>query len=335
MKNDNQTGRSSNTNAGPDLQLVDHDEQELHPEPLKIASDTLELRGEVREVMVRQGLTRKDLASCIKFDRGAVSKWLDGKYQHDPEAIEAAIKKWLATVPEFVGGSFVETPTAERIVSTLAYAQAFGDMVHIFGGPGVGKTTSINRFVQLYPDKSWFATITPASAGLVSALETVAVALGVGAVSGGARRISSAIRERLAQENELILILDEAQHLSVPAIEELRSIHDASGCGLALVGNETSYARLTGGARSANYAQIYSRIGARLQVQRPTSEDVDAICESWQVEDAYARAQLRKLAERPGALRSVTKVLRLITRSGAQVTSSAVNGACRQLGAEI
>jgi DNA transposition AAA+ family ATPase len=298
--------------------------------------DSSQLRAEVHEVMVRQALKRSDVAKAIGYARSAVSMWLDDKYDYDAEALEAKVREWLAAQPRMTGGSFVETPTAERIISTLEYSRVHGDMCHIFGGPGVGKTSSLRHYVSLYPDRAWITTMTPASSGLVSALETIAMSLGLGAVTGGARRISAQIRNRLWQDTaSVILIIDEAQHMSMAAIEEVRSIHDVTECGLALVGNETSHARLTGGARSANFAQIYSRLGAVLKVARPTAGDVDALCDSWHVTDAHARETLRRLADRPGALRSVNKVLRLISRSGQKVTRERVVSACRMLGAEV
>src|ERR1035437_1267786 len=48
-----------------------------------------------------------------------------------------------------------------------------------------------------------------------------------------------------------LLVIDEAQHLSVAALDQIRSIHDATDLGIALVGNQQVYARLTGGNRAA------------------------------------------------------------------------------------
>lgn len=293
-----------------------------------------ELRAAVREAMAREGLNKKEVAAKVEYSRAAFSKWLDGKYETVDKDLETAIQQWLATIPAVNGEDFVETPSSEKILSVLCYAQANADMALVFGGPGTGKTSSLRQFIQTYPERSWMATITPASAGLVSALETVASAVGLGSVQGGARRISAAIRERLTEERGCILLIDEAQHLSVAAIEELRSIHDAAECGLVFVGNETSYARLTGN-RAANFAQVYSRIGARLEVSRPDAKDVEAVCDAWRVRDAQARAFLCRLAAKPGALRVVTKVLRLITRSGNPVNASTLGSACRMLGAEL
>ena len=65
-----------------------------------------------------------------------------------------------------------------------------------------------------------------------------------------------------------LLILDEAQHLMLPALESLRSIHDATACGLVLMGNEAVYSRLSG-RHSAEFAQLYSRVGSVLKLENP------------------------------------------------------------------
>ena len=65
-----------------------------------------------------------------------------------------------------------------------------------------------------------------------------------------------------------LLILDEAQHLMLPALESLRSIHDATACGLVLMGNEAVYSRLSG-RRSAEFAHLFSRVGMVLKLENP------------------------------------------------------------------
>jgi DNA transposition AAA+ family ATPase len=229
---------------------------------------------------------------------------------------------------------FIETPTSEKIASALSYAQVYGDMVCIYGGAGVGKTRTIAHVARTYRNV-FVASMTPASAGLVSALEVVAEAVGAPEVGGGARRLSRAIRAQLMVAPQALLIIDEAQHLSLSAIEELRSIHDATDCGLALVGNETVYTRLTGGSRAAHFAQIFSRIGMRLFVAAPQPGDVRALAASWGVKNADAVALLEQVAARPGALRGVHKAIRSASRSKREVTVEALQRALATLGAEV
>lgn len=229
--------------------------------------------------------------------------------------------------------AFVETPTSEKIASALGYAHAYGDMVCIYGGAGVGKTRTVEHFRVTYRNV-FVAAMTPASSGLVSALEVVAEAVGAPEVGGGARRLSRSIRAQLGAAKALVII-DEAQHLSLAAIEELRSIHDATGCGLALVGNETVYTRLTGGSRAAHFAQIFSRIGLRLFIAGPQAGDVRALASSWGVKNADVVELLEQVATRPGALRGVHKAIRAASRSRREVTVEAIQKALALLGAEV
>ena len=70
-----------------------------------------------------------------------------------------------------------------------------------------------------------------------------------------------------------LLIVDEAQHLSLRALETLRALHDATGAGLALMGNAVVYARLTGGRRAAEFAQLFSRVGKRVRLTQVEEGD--------------------------------------------------------------
>ena len=84
---------------------------------------------------------------------------------------------------------------------------------------------------------------------------------------GGGDVIFRMIVQRL-QGTKGLLIIDEAQHLSLLALESLRSIHDATACGLVLMGNESVYANLSG-RRSAEFAHLFSRVGMVLKLENP------------------------------------------------------------------
>lgn len=302
---------------------------------------TTALRDRVQERMGREGVSQRQLAKVTGLPHPLLSRWLSAKSRAGEEAdVTAALATWMGgnAAPSGArrGDGFVPTPTAKRILGALAFARRSGDMACIYGGPGVGKTRAIQSFREADPENVWVATMTPACSGLVSALEVVAEAVGVTDCTGGARRIAGAIRAQVAGRKGIIVI-DESQHLSMAAIEELRSIHDATGCGLALVGNETSYARLTGGARAASYAQIYSRLGMRVFLHRPEADDVHALARHMGVSNRDAQAFLERLAGRPGALRGVVKAVQLAQQmtKTRDVEVAALRDACRTLGAEV
>jgi DNA transposition AAA+ family ATPase len=151
---------------------------------------------------------------------------------------------------------------------------------------------------------------------VVPALEEVAFALGLREISGGAARLKRAIIARLRGTKGL-MIVDEAQHLGTAALDELRTLHDATEVGLALVGNESVYARMTGGNRAAYLDRLFSRIGKRVRLVRSHKDDIDALIDAWGIDAKECRQVLHDIAAKPGALRGITKVLRLASRIAA------------------
>jgi DNA transposition AAA+ family ATPase len=106
-----------------------------------------------------------------------------------------------------------------------------------------------------------------------------------------------------------LLIVDEAQHLNLPAIEAIRSIYDKAEIGLVLCGNESVYARLSGGSRAANFAQLFSRIGKRLRLTTPKEDDVTPLADAFGVTGKEELQALIEISKKPGALRLVAKIL--------------------------
>lgn len=299
-------------------------------------------RSRAKDALHQSGLSQAAAAKEIGVSPPTLNQWLNGKYLGNNEEIEEKVERWLdAQARQFDASSrmpgkpgYFTSPSSRKIIDTLAYAQMAGDIVCIYGGPGVGKTVSLRQYRDTNP-ATWIATMAPDSAPVVPALEEVAEAVGLRDATGGARKIARAIRRKVEGTRGL-LIIDEAQHLSVAALEELRSIHDATGIGLALVGNESVYARLTGGTRASHFAQLFSRIGSRLFISRPTIGDVRALAAAWGVKGKAELDLLQQMASKPGALRGVSKVLALASMSagGSEITVSALRHAWANLGAQ-
>ncbi len=317
------------------------------PVPTESDTDTLvsvptSARDRMREAMRQAGLSQAAAAREVGISPSALNQWLQGKYAGSNEEIESKVENWLSARGREDDGSgalpavpaFFRSPSSQKILDTLAYGQMAGDIVCIYGGPGVGKTVSLRQYRDTNPSV-WIATMAPDSAPVVPSLEEVAEAVGIKDAAGGARKIARAIRRKVEGTRGL-LIIDEAQHLSVAALEQMRSIHDATGIGLALVGNEAVYARLTGGTRASHFAQLFSRIGSRLFISRPTIGDVRALAAAWNVKGKAELDLLQQIASKPGALRGVSKVLAYAAMSGggAEITVSALRHAWSNLGAQ-
>ncbi|NCP19042.1 MAG: AAA family ATPase [Erythrobacter sp.] len=216
-----------------------------------------------------------------------------------------------------VAPTFYETETSRQLMVILRHAQR-GRIVYAAMGAGCGKTKTAKHFRDLIPNV-FLVTIAPSTAGLASMQREVLFKLGEKVVHGSSQTLSRRIKDFFEVTPNGLLIIDEAQHLTTRAIEEIRSWHDESGVGVALLGNEHVQQTLDGGARAATFAQIFSRVGMRLVRSKPLAGDIEAFLDAWAVSDTAARKELGRIAALPGALRTATFVLELaITLASAE-----------------
>lgn len=303
-----------------------------------------QLRDRLAAVMAGdRKITQARIARECGLSSSALSQWIGGVYAGDNEAVEARVRLWLdkQAADKAAGArmpappSWVPTPTGARVVGALGYAQMAGDIAVIYGGAGLGKTSAIGHYANTALNV-WHVTMTPASASVVTALEEICEVLGVNE-SGGAARLHRAVVRKVRNTGGL-LVIDEAQHLSTAALDQIRSIHDATGIGIALVGNTEVYARMTGGNRAAYLDRLHSRVGKRLSLRQSSEADIGALVEAWGLGDARCKRTLVEIARRPGALRTLTKVLRLASMhavaAGEAVCCDHVGKAWRELGGE-
>ena len=273
------------------------------------------LRVHLTGYLAEHGLSQERASKETGVSAAALNQFLSGKYKGDNSTLSDKLIIWLAsrerrgdTAAALAVPGYTETDTAGKILKVLHFAQAAGDLSVVYGGAGVGKTTTIRHYAAHNPNV-WVVTMRPDTATVAACLEEIGESMGLRSFSRS-NRLSRDICRRLEDTRGLIVI-DEAQHLSVPAIEAIRSIHDATGIGLVLSGNESVYARLTGGSRAASFAQLFSRIGKKLRLTRTTAADVGEIAALHGIAGAKEIAFLTGISQKPGALRGVVKTLRL------------------------
>ena len=130
------------------------------------------------------------------------------------------------------------------------------------------------------------------------------------------------------------MIVDEAQALlATPAVvETVRRLHDLTGIGLVLAGNDqiASRTRSERTAVSSLYAQLRSRVGRRVHLSRPTKDDRTALLSGHGVPVAV---RTKLITAAPDDLRSLSKLLRLaadLAGEPGQITPAHVQAAVRE-----
>lgn len=283
------------------------------------------LRARVRAELERTGEPKSAAAKEAGVAYSTFTAWLDGTYGGRTDKVAADVRRWMdtraarqdqaAALPE--APAFQRTPSAERMLAVLQYAQFASDMAVIAGGPGIGKT-EVCRHYKATAANVWLVTMEPSTGGVGGLLRELCfeMRLEVREQVQLARRVCQRI-----EDTRGLIVVDEAQHLATAALDQLRAIHDRTGVGICIVGNEAVYARLEGGGRKAQFAQLFSRVGMRLTQAGPRDADIAMLADCWGATPEELKL-LRAIARKPGALRGMTKTLALasmVARGAEQV----------------
>jgi hypothetical protein len=289
----------------------------LDTEPEQSPAAAGDVRTRIKALLDSDTVTQAEIAKKAGISSGAVSRWVAGKYEGDNAAVEKSLQIYLVSrerqsdflLPEFP--TYVPTRISERILTALTYGHMAADLVLVYGKPGVGKTVALNHYAGKR-NNVWVVRASPSTANAGGILEEIALALGLKGsdISGRAARMQRRIVFQVLGTQGL-LIIDEAQHLKLAALETLRAIHDQANIGLVLCGNEDVYSRLNGGARTAVFAQLFSRIGKRVSLTKAYDADVEALAAACKIAEPAALKLLKDIAQTPGAYRGVTKTLKL------------------------
>ncbi|EOB9552161.1 AAA family ATPase [Vibrio vulnificus] len=268
----------------------------------------------IKRVLESKEITAAQLAKEISVAPATLSQVLNGKYTADPAAIIEKLEKWLrlrdrrAATPN-VNPGFVMTETAKLITTDLTYAQVMESIVVIFGASGVGKSETLREY-QRNNNNVWMITASPSRSTLTECLYELAMELGLDDAPRRKGPLSRVVRNRL-RKSEGLVIIDEADHLDYPTLEELRILQEETGVGLVFVGNNKVYTQLTGGRRNEDFARLFSRIAKKRGLHKTRLADVRAIAGAWGVNGEAERSLMIQISERPGGLRLLTKTLKL------------------------
>lgn len=200
----------------------------------------------------------------------------------------------------------VHTQVLEEVTMAVSFAEAAGDISLIYGEAGLGKTVSLKEYAHLHPE-AIYIELKDCDKSVKGVCEKILDAVGK-PQSGTDRKLVNVISDYLLS-NPRLIIIDEAQHLSVRALENLRAINDVTESGIVLCGNPTVYDRMHGRGQ-AHFAQLYSRIGIRRHIIEPTLDDITLIFEKYGLEKESILF-LHKLALQRGGIRNCVKVLNI------------------------
>ncbi|ECL1758782.1 AAA family ATPase [Salmonella enterica] len=270
-------------------------------------TDINEVINTINALISSGQLTQMVVAKETGLSDATISAFRKGKYKGDNASVSESLIAWYGnwqrrnTLPE--RPQFVETQTVKELRDLFQSVRVMGCINVIVGAPGVGKTVTARDYCS--NPNTWMITLSPAHSSVTECLLELADALGLKDVSKNKGDLSRAIRRKLTGVQGL-LIVDEADHLGVEGLEQLRAIQDASGVGMVLIGNPQGLSRAS---RYGDLARLFSRIARAKQLKKAKIADVKAIANAWGITGENELAVMQAIAEKPGALRVLTHTL--------------------------
>ena len=278
---------------------------------LEPATEQRDLRAAFQIELEQSGLSTARAADQIGRHAASITRWLNGTYTGDNEAVAADVERWLDTRADAAKRSLdgagldrhAETTASRQITSALAYALAAGDIVAIIGRPGRGKTWASERYCAGRTN-AFYLAVSSAVFSLPGLLSLVGEAIGAGRRHRSALEAERTIIDRL-HDRQALIVVDEAHHLRDKLLDELRIIRDRAGCGLALVADETIRMAL------ARCQQVDGRIGLKIDLATQPMTDVEDIA-TGVLGRRPSRTELKTLnavGRGPGGLHAMRRLL--------------------------
>lgn len=272
---------------------------------------------QIKQLIDDKHFTQSQIAKECGFSGGALSSFLKGTYKGDNDKLETALQKWLdgqtKKTAVFVSApDFVETPTAAKIFADFDFVKMFGKMGVVYGASGVGKTQAARQYTKAN-NNVWMITARPSICTINEVLYEMALELGISDAPKRAGKLSRMLKIKLAGTRGL-MIIDEADHLPLKVLEELRILQEDSEVGFMLIGNDKVYTQMQGGFNQRHqFARLWSRNAKRQSVQKNSKKDIDAVATAWGLEltDSKLMTALYSIGQGAGSLRALTNYLQL------------------------
>ena len=284
--------------------------------PNTIVVDVDEQRDWLMAYKSEKGFSWTQLSIMIGHPPQTLSVFGVGKYQGRNDTLANSVFRFRQTLETqearevglIRGPGFFETQTSLRLKGLMTVAHG-GRITLAATSPGTGKTMTIKDYAA--SASNVFPVSMRKSAKTVNAL-TMLVLRAMGIVSKGSwgTQLSDLVIDRVRSRSAL-LVIDEANHLSLDQFEEIRSWHDETGCGVCFFGNEELMLRIESGRRSDAFARLHSRIAQSHVQTLPLAEDVEQFCDAWGLTDAPMRDLLKRIALTPaaGGLREIAQIV--------------------------
>lgn len=228
----------------------------------------IEVRNSLLDFMQITGKSQREIAREAGLSMSVISQFLSGTYTGDNKEIASTLNKYLRVAKDRLNSeqstSFLETlENTQNVIFACNHAHIENDIVLVCGDAGAGKTTAL----RYYADSNAgvvMVTCNSCTRSATAVLKLIADKMGIQSVNRKEVLMNKQL-DRFIGTHHLI-ILDEADHLTLDALQAVRNLNDSVEIGIVLSGNDKIYRQMYSGQRGYEFDQIRTRIIVRKRV---------------------------------------------------------------------
>lgn len=279
---------------------------------------------EVEKYKTDMGISYKKLSGLIGIGESTLAEWRGKKYKGNVATLEDKIKKFMGRKKsmirriDFVADTFNKRAVFDNLKTVQEFvASANHQDVHesakiglIIGRAGLGKTKGVEEYIKTQSN----CVMITAENGDTERSIMSKLAEAFGQKHWGTLQILKGIVKEAIKSREMLIIIDEAEHLRPKTIDIVRSTVDGTGTGLILVGTQQLRDKLM--SQRAEYEYLYSRIVAVCKVKELSQEDV------FKIVSRYLEGEDIEYTEKE--ILDVTKALHKFSRGSARNLSNLI-----------
>ena len=213
--------------------------------------EAMEVRLQLQDYLARTGMSAPDFARRINYARETLYHFLNGHYSRvssNDLSIRAAIRDFIAThpiaAPRTITGKLYETQNVRLLRKYFDEALDHSRAYYVYGAPGTQKTYVLQHLIAELnrseigkngEGRRAYYVYVRQGIGSLDLMKRVAEscgAIGIGMVDRILRNLRFDLSDR-----KVVLVFDEAQHLSIECLETIRELLDQPPhCGLLFAG---------------------------------------------------------------------------------------------------
>lgn len=230
----------------------------MYEQTIKRLTDYMELSGK----------TQKQVSKETDLSTAVISQFIKGNYKGNNEEINRILNKYLELVEKMKYKidcvRFYEELENTKITNLVCYyAHRNNEIALVCGDAGAGKTTALER----YRDNNIgvvMVTANSCTASAVAVLKLISQKIGK-SMNSRKDLLMTELVNYFKDTNKLIII-DEADHLTMAAVQAIRNLNDEAHVGIVLSGNDKIWNQMVSGAKCSELQQLRSRILVRRRV---------------------------------------------------------------------